>query len=88
MRYETRLRHWTFLRINKQQYRISHRHYTFYFPAEIGVSWGVNDIDAVVVPVNGRVFGQDGNTTLFLDIVRVHDAFLRFASGFEGARLL
>ncbi len=51
------------------------------------MSWGVYDVDAVVVPADGGVFRQDGNTTLFLLVVRVHDALCAFVFAIEGAGL-
>src|SRR3546814_13578855 len=46
-----------------------------HFTAEVGVARGVDDVDAVVLPANGGVLGQDGNAALALLIVGIHDAF-------------
>src|SRR3546814_15933780 len=40
-----------------------------------GVSRGVDDVDVRAFVLNRTVFGQNGDTALFLDIARVHDPF-------------
>src|SRR5690606_12948449 len=82
--HEASLRHRAVNCVNDQQNRIHHRHNTLYFATEVGVPWGVHDIDAVIIPVDGGVFRQDGNATLFLDIVGVHHAFFNAATGVQG----
>ncbi|MNT08147.1 hypothetical protein D3C72_1428790 [compost metagenome] len=52
------------------------------------MSWGIHDVDAVVFPINGGVFCEDGNPTLFLQIVGVHYAFGGFYTLSESTGLL
>ena len=68
---------------------VDHFHDTLHFPAKVGVSRSVDDVDNVVAPVNGGVLGLDGDAFFTLQIHRVHGAFsdsLIFtigATGFE-----
>ena len=61
--HEARLWHWAILGINDQQYTINHRHHTLNFTTEIGVTWGVNDVNPVFLasffigPTNRGVLG-------------------------------
>jgi hypothetical protein len=36
------------------------------------VTWGINDVDAVIIPGTGGCSGGDGNTTLLLLLHPVH----------------
>ena len=49
---------------------------------------GINDVDTVVIPFNRGVFREDGNPTLFLQIVGVHHAFLGFGTRIKRTGLL
>ena len=48
---------------------------------------GVDDVDLGTLIHNGSVLGQNGDTTLTLDIVGVHDTFCNFLIGAEYAAL-
>ena len=85
---EARLRHRTIKGINHQQHRIYHGHDTFNFTTEVGVPRGINDVDTVIIPFDSSVFSEDGNPTLFLQIVGVHHSFLCFSTRVERTRLL
>src|SRR5690606_36963644 len=84
---EARLRHRAVDRIDQQQYRIHHRQHALDFTAEIGVTGGVDDVDAVIIPVDGGVFREDGNAAFALLIVRVHDPFGAHIASVQGAGL-
>jgi hypothetical protein len=86
--HEARLRHWAIHCVNDQQNGVYHGHYTFNFTTEVGVPRGINDVDTVVIPFNRGVFREDGNPTLFLQIVGVHHAFLSFGTRVERTGLL
>jgi hypothetical protein len=87
--YEARLRHWAIHCVNDQQNGVYHGHYTFNFTTEVGVPRGINDVDTVVIPFDSGVFSEDGNPTLFLQIVGVHHAFGGFSTLItEGTGLL
>ena len=81
------LRHGAVHRIDQQQYAVDHRQHALYLTAEISVPGGVHDIDAVAVPVDGGVFGENGNTALALLVVGVHDALGTFAAAIQGSGL-
>ena len=49
---------------------------------------GINDIDAVAVPFDGRIFGQNGNAPLALLIVGVHHTLGPRGATIERTRLL
>jgi hypothetical protein len=86
--HEARLWHWAIHCVNDQQNGVYHGHYTFNFTTEVGVPWGINDVDTVVIPFNRGVFREDGNPTLFLQIVGVHHAFLGFGTRIKRTGLL
>ncbi|CSB98622.1 Uncharacterised protein [Vibrio cholerae] len=44
------------------------------------MSWGVYDVDTVIIPVDGGVFRQNGDTTLFFNVVRVHDSLFNITA--------
>ncbi len=86
--YEARLRHWAVKCVNHQQHGIHHGHHALNFTTEVGVPRGINDVDTVVIPFDRGVFSEDGNPTLFLQIVGVHHAFLSFGTRIERTGLL
>ena len=48
---------------------------------------GVDDVDFRSLVVNCCIFGKNGDSTLTLDIVRVHDTFLNLLVGTEDTAL-
>ncbi len=85
---EARLRHRAFLRVDQQQHRVDHREHALHLAAEVGVSGGVDDVDAVVVPADGGVLGEDGDAALLLQRVGVHHPLDRTEAVAERAGLL
>jgi len=73
--------------VYQQQHRVHHGQYPLDLTAEVGVSGGVHDVDAVVIPANGRVLGQNGNAAFTLLIVGIHDPLGAFAASVQGAGL-
>ena len=67
---------------------VYHRQYALYLAAEIRVPGRVDNIDSVVIPLNGGVLRQDGNATLPLLIIRVHDTLGTLTLAVERSRLL
>src|SRR5690606_37091723 len=59
---EPRLWHGALGGVYQQQDSVDHRQGAFYLAAEVGVSWGVYDVDLLAVPQHGRVLGEDGDT--------------------------
>ena len=72
------LRHSTFKCINNKYNTIYHLKNTFYFSTEVSMSRCVNDIDLNTIIMNGSILRKDCNSTLTLDIIRVHDTFFYF----------
>ena len=86
--HEARLRHRAIKCVNHQQHGIHHGHHALNFTTEVGVPWGINDVDTVVIPFDSGVFGEDGNPTLFLQIVGVHHTLLSFGTSIKRTGLL
>ncbi len=81
------LRHRSLHGVHQQQHRVHHGQYPFDFAAEVGVSGGVHDIDAVILPADGGILGQDGDAALLFQVVGVHDPFHGPKALSQGARL-
>ena len=67
------LRHRALSRIYQQQCAVYHAENTFYLAAEVRMSRCINDIDLGVAVAYRGVLCQNGDTTLTLQIVGVHD---------------
>jgi hypothetical protein len=52
------------------------------------VAWGVDDVNVGAAVADGAVLGEDGDTALALEFVRVHDPLLDVLVRGESARLL
>ncbi len=85
--HETGLRHRAVLSVDQQQYGVDHRHHALYFTAEVGVAGGVDDVDAVVVPLDSGVLGQDGDAAFLFLVVGVHHALVVELTALQGAGL-
>ena len=86
--HEAGLGHGAVYRVYQQQYGIHHGHHPLYFTAKVGVSGGVHDVDAVIVPLNSGVLGEDGDATLLLQIVGIHHPLDVASAISQGAGLL
>jgi hypothetical protein len=86
-RHEARLRHRAFDGVDHQQHGVDHRQHAFHFTAEVGVPGRVDDVDARAAVFDRAILGQDGDTPLTLDVVRVHDTLGHLFMGGEGAGL-
>jgi hypothetical protein len=71
LQYETGLRHRAFEGIHQEEHTVGHVEYTFHLATEVGVTWGVDDVDFCSLKVDGNVFGEDGDATLTLEVVVV-----------------
>ena len=76
--HKTSLWHGSFLRINQQHNAINHRQRTLDLTTEVGVAWGVHDIDVGALPADRAIFSQNGDATLALDSVVVHHGIHNF----------
>ena len=70
------LGHGTFVGVDQQEHRVDHAEHAFDLAAEVGVTGGVDDVDEVVLPLDGAVLAADRDAALALEVVAVHDAFL------------
>ena len=60
--------------VNDEQNAVDHFHHALYFSTEVGVAWGIDDIDGVAFPKNGGVFCLNGNAFFLLQVHGVHGA--------------
>ena len=72
--HEARLGQRAFGRVDQQDDPVDHRQGALDFPAEVGVSRGIDDIDQEVVVMDRRVLRQDSDAALALELVAVHRA--------------
>ncbi len=82
-----RLRKGTFAGVNEQEHAIDHAQGSLDFAAEIAVAGRIHDIDARIVIKKRGVLGQDGDATLALEFVGVHNALGDFLIAAEDAAL-
>ena len=85
--HERGLRHGPLDRVHQQQHRVHHGQAALHLAAEVGVARRIDDVDAPVTPVDGRVLGQDGDAPFALQIIGVHDSLGRVAAGAKGSGL-
>ena len=60
--------------INDKEDAIDHAEDAFDFSTEIGVAWGIDNVNADIVIFEGGVFGFDGDTPFPLEVHGVHHA--------------
>ena len=89
--HELGLRHRALGRIDQQDDAVHHGEDTLHLAAEIGVAGGVHDVDprglAVMLPLDAGALGEDGDPALFLEVARIHRAFVHPLVLAEGAGL-
>ena len=73
LQYETGLWHRSLEGIDQEDRTIYHLEDTLYLTTEISVARGIDDVDLRALIVNGCVLRENGDTSLTLDRVRVHD---------------
>ena len=88
LRDEACLRHWPLYGIHKEQDAIDHGEHPLNLAAEVCVPGRVDDVDPVVVPVDGRVFRKDSNAALTLQVIGIHDAIRHSGARPEGSGML
>ena len=77
-----------FVSVHDKHDAVDHLHDALHFSAEVGVSWGVDDVDDVVAPADGGVLGFDRNSSLTLLVHGVHGALIHRLVFAKGAGLL
>ena len=85
--HEFGLRHSALECVYNQNNAVYHFQNSLNLAAEVRMAWGVDDVDFRSFVVNCCIFGKNGDSTLTLDIVRVHDTFLNLLIGTENATL-
>ena len=78
----------SFRGIHEKHDAVNHSQCPFHFAAEIGVARSIHDIDLDVVVVDGRVFRQDRDAALALQIQRIHHPLGDLFVGAENAALV
>ena len=76
LQHEAGLGHGPLCGIHQQDDTVYHLEDPLHLTAEVGVSGGVHHVDLGVLVMHGRVFGQNGNASLALQITGVHHAVL------------
>ena len=87
LRDEARLRHRSVDGVDEQQHGVDHRQHALDLAAEVGVAWGVDDVDAEVAPADRGVLGEDRDPALAFDRIRVHHPVDQRLARIEGAGL-
>ena len=86
LQHVTGLRQRTFGGIDEQEHTVDHGQGALDLAAEVGVAGGVDEVDLDTLPVDGSRLGEDGDATLALLVVGVHDAVDHRLVGREGTR--
>jgi len=73
--------------INDKEDAVDHAEDAFDLSTEIGVAWGINNVNADIVIFEGGVFGFDGDTSFSFEVHGVHHAFGDNLVGAKGTRL-
>ena len=81
------LRHGPFKSVYYQNDAVDHFQDPFHFPAEIGMSGSVYNIDFYTVIKYGGIFGQNRDSAFAFDVIGIHDPFRHFLIGAEYAAL-
>ena len=74
--HEARLRLRAVGGIDHEQHAVDHAHGALDFAAEVRVAGRIDDVDVVVLVLEGGVLGADGDAFLALQVHRVHQALL------------
>jgi len=85
--HEPRLGQRPFARVDEQQHAVDHRQGALDLAAEIGVARRVDDVDLDSAPAHGRVFREDRDPLLALEVHRVEDALCDLLIRAKGAGL-
>ena len=88
LRDEAGLGHRAFDGVDEEEDAVDHREHAFHFATKIRVSRRVHNVDAIILPVDGRVLRQDSNASLAFEIAGVHDSIGYVSTRAQGARLL
>ena len=73
-KHEASLGHRSLSRVNEKNNAVNHLEDTLNLTAEVCVTGGVDNVDLYVLVVDSRIFCKYGNTSLTLEVVRVHNS--------------
>src|SRR6478609_4942917 len=86
--HETGLGLGTVIGVDDQQHAVDHAEGALDFAAEVGVAGRVQDVDNLVLPVDGRVLGLDRDALLLFEVHGVHGALFDALVGAVDTALL
>src|SRR5690554_3474713 len=75
LQYEAGLGHRSLKGVNKQQYSVGHVEHPFNLSTEVGVAWGVYDVNLGSFPVYRDVLGKYGDSSFPFQVIVVHNQF-------------
>jgi hypothetical protein len=78
-----RLRQWAFARVHQQHHAVDKFQRALHLAAEIAVTRGIDNIDFVVAVAHAGGLGENRDSTLALQFIRIHGAF---GMAFVGAK--
>ena len=84
---ELGLWHRTFEGVHHQDDAVHHFEDTFHLATEVGMTGSIYNVDLDAVIVHGGIFGENGDTSLPLNIVGIHDTFADILILTEGSAL-
>ncbi|CAB5034363.1 unannotated protein [freshwater metagenome] len=77
--HKTGLWKWAFRGIHQEEHTVNHFESAFYFATEVGVAWGVDDVNGHVTTLHRRVFCENSDALFALEIHGIHHTILAFA---------
>ena len=77
----------TVMRVDNEQNAIDHFHDAFDFTAEIGMPGGVDNVDAVIIPLKSGILRANRDSFFAFEVHRIHHAFLDFLIRSKSSRL-
>ena len=85
--HEAGLRHRAVNGVDEQADGIDHGQHALDFTTEVGVTWGIDDVDVRAFVFDGAVFGKNRDATFFFEIVGIHHACFNLLVVAESAGL-
>ena len=76
--YKTCLGHRAFRRVHQKNHTVHHFENAFDFPAEVGVSGGIDNVDFGISVTDGGIFCKNGNTAFPFKVTGIQYTFHNF----------
>ena len=86
--HETGLSLWAVVGIDHEEHAVDHAERALDLATEVGVSGSVDDVNDLILPVNGGVLGLDRDALLLFEVHGIHGTLLDALVGAENATLL